>query len=55
MFSFDDCERIERLNRRYGPCEDDYEVTAPYVDMCPDDSPYDKEDLSPLNFGKTYL
>lgn len=32
----------------YGPCDDDVEVTCPYVGMLPDES--DCEDGSPLNF-----
>lgn len=34
---------------RFGPCEDDYESTTPFVGMLPDES--DKPDGSPLNFG----
>jgi hypothetical protein len=52
----EDSEDILRLlvgNRRSGPCEDDYEATAPYVDMLPEESEH--EEGSPLNFGKTYL
>lgn len=32
-----------------GPCEDDCEVTAPYVGACPDESSH--QDGSPLSFG----
>lgn len=52
----DDCREVERLlelNRRSGPCDDDYEATSPFVDMLPDESEH--EHGSPLNFGKTYL
>lgn len=31
-----------------GPCDDDYEVTAPYIGRCPDES--DHENGSPLDF-----
>jgi hypothetical protein len=33
---------------RSGPCEDDVEVTAPFVGMLPEES--DHEDGSPLDF-----
>lgn len=42
-------ERFINESRRNGACEDDYEVTAPYVDMCPDDK-YDEEP-SPMKLG----
>jgi hypothetical protein len=48
---FDGCSNLDRLveqDRRSGPCEDDCEVTAPYIGMLPDES--DHEDGSPLNF-----
>lgn len=34
---------------RSGPCEDDYEVTTPFVDILPEESEH--EDGSPLDFG----
>lgn len=34
---------------RTGPCNDDWEVSAPYIGILPDES--DKEDGSPLHFG----
>lgn len=52
----DDVREVERLmdlNRRSGPCDDDYEAACPYVGMLPDESEH--ENGSPLNFGKTYL
>jgi hypothetical protein len=36
-------------DHRSGPCEDDCEVTCPYIGMLPDES--DDEDGSPLDFG----
>ena len=46
-----DNARLKAQNeaRRFGPCEDDYEVTAPYIGILPDES--DHEDGSPLDFG----
>lgn len=41
-------ESIIRLDQRSGPCEDDCEVTCPYIDMLPDES--ETEEGSPLNF-----
>lgn len=38
---------------RHGPCEDDIEVVAPWIGMCPDES--DHENGSPLNFGKPHV
>lgn len=35
---------------KYGPCEDDYEVKCPYVNMLPEES-YNTEDGSPLDFN----
>jgi hypothetical protein len=32
-----------------GPCEDDYELCCPFVDMLPEES--NREDCSPLDFG----
>ncbi len=43
-------DRYREAERRYGPCEDSQEVTAPYIGICPDDS-YEEEP-SPLDFGK---
>lgn len=42
-------DRTSRLNDRFGPCEDDYELTAPFVDLLPEEA-YDKEGPSPLRF-----
>lgn len=36
---------------RSGPCEDDCEVTAPYIGICPDETSFEKETPSPLDFG----
>lgn len=41
-------EDIVRQDRRFGPCEDDYEITTPYIDMLPEES--DDEEGSPLSF-----
>ena len=30
-------EKFLEQERRDGVCDDDYEYTAPYIDMCPDD------------------
>jgi hypothetical protein len=38
-------------DRRSGPCEDDAEVVAPFIGMCPDESEH--EDGSPLDFGRS--
>jgi len=48
-----DFDKIVRMveSDRSGPCEDDVERTAPFVDMLPDES--DSEDGSPLDFGNT--
>ena len=42
---------IRRLQEqdRSGPCDDDYEVTTPFVDLLPEESEH--EDGSPLDFG----
>lgn len=40
-------ENMDRLNNRAGPCEDDCEVAAPYIDLLPEES--DTEDGSPIN------
>lgn len=45
---FDDFEKIQRSNARSEACEDDYEHTAPYVDMLPEESYHDCG--SPLRF-----
>jgi hypothetical protein len=34
-----------------GPCEDDYESTCPYLDVCPDET--ESEEPSPLRFLST--
>jgi hypothetical protein len=34
---------------RSGPCEDDCEVTAPWIGICPDET--EGEEPSPLDFG----
>jgi hypothetical protein len=49
---FEDHVRImvER-EHRFGPCEDDVERTAPYVNILPDES--EEEDGSPLDFRNT--
>jgi hypothetical protein len=47
----DDYRPIDRFHetaRREGPCEDDREVTAPYIDLLPEES--DHEEGSPLHF-----
>lgn len=43
-----DFERIHTLNLRGGACEDDYEVSAPFVDILPEESEH--QDGSPLSF-----
>jgi hypothetical protein len=43
--------RIVESDRRSGPCEDDAEVVAPFIGMCPDESEH--EDGSPLDFGRS--
>lgn len=55
----DNAEQDRRNAREFAretlsePCDDDYESTCKYVDMLPDDQPYDprKLDGSPLSFG----
>jgi hypothetical protein len=42
-------ERIADREKRSGPCEDDCEVTAPYIGILPEES--DHEEGSPLDFG----
>lgn len=37
---------------RSGPCEDDCEVTAPWIGRCPEESNH--EDGSPLNFRQDH-
>lgn len=51
MFNTNDVVKILAADRRSGPCEDDVEVTCPFVDMLPEES--DAEDGSPLDFGNT--
>jgi len=51
--SGDNCEALAAIQRcqeqdRSGPCEDDVEVTAPYIGILPDESNH--EQPSPLNF-----
>lgn len=41
-------DRLQEQERRHGPCEDDCEVTAPFIGMLPEES--DHESGSPLNF-----
>lgn len=43
--------QIRRLQEsdRSGPCEDDCEVTAPFVDLLPEETEH--EEPSPLEFG----
>lgn len=43
--------RMQENDRRFGPCEDDTTVVAPFIGMCPDES--DCEDGSPLDFGRS--
>jgi hypothetical protein len=43
------CEKIARQDERSGPCEDDEEMTCPFVDMLPDESNH--ENGSPLRFA----
>lgn len=48
----DDFRHIDQFHetaRREGPCEDDREETAPYINMLPEES--DHEEGSPLNFN----
>lgn len=47
----DHIETIIQSDRMSGPCEDDYEITCPYVDLLPDESEH--ENGSPLNFRDT--
>lgn len=42
-------ERTDQHNRRHDPCEDDVEMTAPYIGILPDES--NTENGSPLEFG----
>lgn len=49
MFNPNDVVTLLAANRRSGPCEDDVEVTCPFVDMLPEES--DAEEGSPLDFG----
>lgn len=42
-------ERIAEIDKRSGPCDDDCEVTAPFISILPDESAH--EDGSPLDFG----
>jgi hypothetical protein len=48
MPTIEEIQSIIRRDAASGPCEDDYEVTCPYVDMLPEES--DDEDCSPLKF-----
>lgn len=48
----DEYEKLVRDNQRYGACEDDVECTAPYIDLCPDESEH--ENGSPLSFGRRW-
>ena len=41
-------EQNHQQELREGPCEDDWEVTAPYIGILPDESR--GEGVSPLNF-----
>ena len=40
-------QRLNRNNRRSEACEDDAEMTAPYIGLCPEESGNEKG----LNFG----
>lgn len=43
-------ERIALRNRMSGPCDDDVETTAPYVDILPEET--ENEEPSPLDFSR---
>lgn len=46
--SFSHYERLIESNKRSGPCEDDYETTAPYIGILPEET--ESKDSSPLRF-----
>lgn len=52
MNMLNEYEKLVRDNQRYGACEDDVECTAPYIDLCPDESEH--ESGSPLSFGRRW-
>lgn len=43
-------EKTAMRNRMAGPCDDDYERTAPYIDLLPEET--EDEEPSPLNFSR---
>lgn len=45
--NIEEYEKVARMNKRSGACEDDVEVTAPYLTHCPEESSND----SGLDFG----
>jgi hypothetical protein len=48
--------KLERQAQREGmcgPCEDDHPITAPYIEMMPEES--GKEDGSPLRFSNAEI
>lgn len=47
-FSLEPFHQLDRNNKRSGACEDDYERSAPYVGIFPDESEH--EDGSPIRF-----
>ena len=45
-------EKESQRETRFGPCEDDIEVCAPFIGVLPDES--NREDGGPLNFGSEH-
>ena len=45
---FDMFDNIVRQDRRFGPCEDDRELTCPYIGILPEET--HDENVSPLKF-----
>jgi len=54
LWALEHFAKQERDNDRYGPCEDDPEVTAPYIDGMPDGVLPDEFLSRPLKFGEDY-
>jgi hypothetical protein len=49
---FDSLRKEKEQEKRFGPCEDDYESTCPYVDLLPEES--SSEEGSPLSFASSF-
>ncbi len=47
---FTPLDRQREAERRSGPCDDDCESTAPYIDLLPEESNH--EEGSPLDFSR---